>query len=456
MATVRKRGNTYQIRVSCGYDVLGKHIEKTMTWKPKQGMTQKQIDKELNRQAVMFEEKCMTGQFLDGNITFAEFTERWFRDYAEKQLRSRTVTRYKELMQRITPAIGHIKVYKLQPHHLMEFYNNLGEDGIRIDTKYTPCKDFKDILIASGYTQKALSEKSGVSLTAIRSCINGNNVSMNTADKITSIISHKNLFKPANGKTKLSNKTIAEYHRLISSILTAAVQWQVIPSNPCNRVKPPKAERKEAVSLDEVQAAELISCLQSEPIKYRTAVMLTLYTGLRRGEVCGLNWSDIDFKNSIISINKSVLYSADRGVYEDTTKTKSSNRIINIPSDMIKLLKQYQTEQMKQQLAMGDMWIDSGKIFTSTNGSMINPDTLSTWFKGFIRRHNLPDIHYHNLRHTAATLLIAGGVDIATVSKRLGHADRTTTLNIYTHAIKSADKAAAYKLQDIFNHSKIS
>ncbi|NDO18447.1 tyrosine-type recombinase/integrase [Lachnospiraceae bacterium MD329] len=456
MATVRKRGNTYQIRVSCGYDVLGKHIEKTMTWKPKQGMTQKKIDKELNRQAVMFEEKCMTGQFLDGNITFAEFTERWFRDYAEKQLRSRTVTRYKELMQRITPAIGHIKVYKLQPHHLMEFYNNLGEDGIRIDTKYTPCKDFKDILIASGYTQKALSEKSGVSLTAIRSCINGNNVSMNTADKITSIISHKNLFKPANGKTKLSNKTIAEYHRLISSILTAAVQWQVIPSNPCNRVKPPKAERKEAVSLDEVQAAELISCLQSEPIKYRTAVMLTLYTGLRRGEVCGLNWSDIDFKNSIISINKSVLYSADRGVYEDTTKTKSSNRIINIPSDMIKLLKQYQTEQMKQQLAMGDMWIDSGKIFTSTNGSMINPDTLSTWFKGFIRRHNLPDIHYHNLRHTAATLLIAGGVDIATVSKRLGHADRTTTLNIYTHAIKSADKAAAYKLQDIFNHSKIS
>ncbi len=456
MAAVRKRGNTYQIRVSCGYDVLGKHIEKTMTWKPKQGMTQKQIDKELNRQAVMFEEKCMTGQFLDGNITFAEFTERWFRDYAEKQLRSRTVTRYKELMQRITPAIGHIKVYKLQPHHLMEFYNNLGEDGIRIDTKYTPCKDFKDILIASGYTQKALSEKSGVSLTAIRSCINGNNVSMNTADKITSIISHKNLFKPANGKTKLSNKTIAEYHRLISSILTAAVQWQVIPSNPCNRVKPPKAERKEAVSLDEVQAAELISCLQSEPIKYRTAVMLTLYTGLRRGEVCGLNWSDIDFKNSIISINKSVLYSADRGVYEDTTKTKSSNRIINIPSDMIKLLKQYQTEQMKQQLAMGDMWIDSSKIFTSTNGSMINPDTLSTWFKGFIRRHNLPDIHYHNLRHTAATLLIAGGVDIATVSKRLGHADRTTTLNIYTHAIKSADKAAAYKLQDIFNHSKIS
>lgn len=94
-------------------------------------------------------------------------------------------------------------------------------------------------------------------------------------------------------------------------------------------------------------------------------------------------------------------------------------------------------------------------MFTNDYGGLINPDTLSTWFKKFIRRYDLPDIHFHNLRHTVATLLIAGGVDIATVSKRLGHSDKTTTLNIYTHAIKSADKAAAEKLQSIFNSSKI-
>ena len=455
MATVRKRGNTYQIRVSCGYDCTGKHIEKSITWKPSAGMTKKQIDKELERQKVLFEEKCITGQFLDGNITFNDFAQRWFNDYADKQLRSRTVTRYKELMNRITPAIGHIKLCKLQPHHLMEFYNNLSEDGIRFDTKYTPCSDFKEILSASGYTQKMLSEKSGVSLTAIRSCINGKNVSKNTADNISAVLNRKDIFTVAEGKTRLSDKTVSEYHRLISSILTAAVQWQVIIANPCDRVKPPKVERKEAVSLDEVQANELITCLQSEPIKYRTAVMLTLYTGLRRGEVCGLDWSDIDFENGLVKINKSVLYSANKGVYEDTTKTNSSNRIISIPSAMVQLLKEYKIEQSKKKLLMGDMWNNSGKVFTSESGGMINPDTLSTWFKGFINRHNLPDIHYHSLRHTAATLLIAGGVDIATVSKRLGHADRTTTLNIYTHAIKSADKAAADKLQDIFTHSKI-
>ena len=199
MATVRKRGNTYQIRVSCGYDCTGKHIEKSITWKPSAGMTKKQIDKELERQKVLFEEKCITGQFLDGNITFNDFAQRWFNDYADKQLLSRTVTRYKELMNRITPAIGHIKLCKLQPHHLMEFYNNLSEDGIRFDTKYTPCSDFKEILSASGYTQKMLSEKSGVSLTAIRSCINGKNVSKNTADNISAVFKPQRYFRSCRG-----------------------------------------------------------------------------------------------------------------------------------------------------------------------------------------------------------------------------------------------------------------
>lgn len=456
MATIRKRGNTYQIRVSCGYDSGGKQIEKSITWKPAAGMTKRQIEKELERQKVLFEEKCMTGQFLDGNITFAEFTERWFKDYAEKQLKAKTITGYRNMLPRITAAIGHIKLSRLQPHHLMEFYNNLGEKGVRLDTKYAPCKDFKDVLTAAGYTQKSLADKAGVSVSTVEACVKGRNVAKRTADKLGAVIKHKGSFTPVEGKTRLADKTISEHHRFISIILTTAVQWQVIPSNPCNRVKPPKVERKEAVSLDEKQAAELIKCLQSEPLKYHAAIMLALYTGLRRGELCGLNWSDIDFKNGLISVNKSVLYSADMGIYEDTPKTKSSNRIINIPSDMVNLLKRYRADQMKQQFLMGDQWQNSGKVFTNETGGIINPDTMSKWFRKFVGRNNLPDVHLHSLRHTAATLLITSGVDVATVSKRLGHADKTTTLNIYTHAVKSADKAAAEKLQDIFKHSRIS
>ncbi|MGM9936559.1 MAG: tyrosine-type recombinase/integrase [Candidatus Ornithomonoglobus sp.] len=455
MATIRKRGNTYQIRVSAGYDSGGKQIIKTMTWKPVPGMTKRQIEKELDKQAVLFEQQVETGQFLDGSVTFSEFAERWFRDYAEKQLRIKTITEYKGLMRRINTAIGHIKLARLQPHHLMEFYNNLGENGIRLDTKYKPCADFKELMKQAGYTQKALSSAAGVSVNTVAQCVKGINVSQTTADKIKAVLDG-DLFAPAErNNNKLSDKTISEYHRLISSILTAAVQWQVIHSNPCNRVKPPKVERKEARGLDEYEAAELISCLQSEPIKYKTAVMLTLYTGMRRGEICGLDWSDVDFENNLLSITKSVVYTVNTGLQEGQTKTKSSQRIINIPEEMTTLLKVYKKEQMKQRFAMGDLWNETGKVFTNESGGLLSPDTLSAWFKKFVKRHNLPDIHYHNLRHTAATLLIAGGVDVATVSKRLGHADKTTTLNTYTHAIKSADKAAAEKLSVMLSSAQL-
>ena len=183
--------------------------------------------------------------------------------------------------------------------------------------------------------------------------------------------------------------------------------------------------------------------------------MLTLYTGMRRGEICGLDWSDIDFENNLLSITKSIVYTSSTGLQEGQTKTKSSQRIINIPHDMTALLNEYRREQLKRRFALGDQWTESGKVFTNERGGLLSPDTLSAWFKKFVKRHGLPDIHFHTLRHTAATLLIAGGVDVATVSKRLGHADKTTTLNTYTHAIKSADAAAAEKLAAILSPTNL-
>ena len=131
MPTIEKRGDTYKITVSCGYDLNGKQIRRRMTWKPEDGMTARQIKKELDRQAVLFEEKCRNGQVLDGNMKFAEFAEKWFTEYAEKQLRPTTVAGYRWALKRTLPAIGHIRLDKLRPHHLMAFYDNLAESGIR-------------------------------------------------------------------------------------------------------------------------------------------------------------------------------------------------------------------------------------------------------------------------------------------------------------------------------------
>ncbi len=456
MATIEKRGGSYRITVSAGYNTDGKQIKKRMTWKPAPGMTERQIKKELEKQAVLFERQVETGQFLDGSITLSEFITKWLEDHAEKQLQEKTVVGYKDMLPRVIKALGHIKLAKLQPHHLIEFYNNLAEGGVREDTKYMATEAFNAAVKRAGYSQISLAEATGLSRSTVRQCCLQRNVSRKTAEVTSAALGCNlpDLFEPVNGSGKLSGSTIVKYHRLLSSILTSAVQWQVIPSNPCNRVKPPHAEYKEAAVLDERQVAQLIKCLQSEQIRYRAAIMLILYTGLRRGELCGLNWDDVDLDKGIIHITKALLYSPRKGVFEGETKTHQSKRAVTIPGDMIKLLKEYKHDQALAKFALGDRWQDSGKVFTNEYGAPMPPDSLSQWFKRFIKRHDLPDAHIHTLRHVSATLLIAGGADVATVSNRLGHSSKSTTLNIYTHAIKSADAAAAEKLQNILNPKK--
>ncbi len=447
MSSIRKRGNTYQIRVSCGYNFEKKQVVKTMTYKPHPNMTEKQIQKELERQAVLFEEKCRTGQFLDGNIKLSDFIEKWFCDYAEKQLKAKTVARYKALIPRINPAIGYIRLDKLQPHHLLEFYNKLSERGIREDTKYIANENFLTMMEKKKFNRKSLAAKAGVSDYVIKSCISGKNVSKKSAEKLLKVLP-KTLNKIENDAA-LSPKTIQHYHRFLSSVLNTAVKWQVISYNPCSRVKAPKSERKEAAHLDEIQASRLIAALKEEPLRYKTMIMLFLYSGMRRSELCGLEWSDINFENNLISISKASLYLPDRGIYDDTTKNKSSERVIKIPQNMINLLAEYKAAQEQELLAN-----KNNKVFRALNGNPIHPDTITGWFHRFVEKNNFPKISIHSLRHTNATLLIAGGTDIKTVANRLGHSTPAITGNIYAHAIKSADEAAAQKLNDILSPIK--
>ena len=210
-------------------------------------------------------------------------------------------------------------------------------------------------------------------------------------------------------------------------------------------------EHKEARYLDEEQAARLMEALESADIQNRTMIKLLLYTGMRRGELCGLTWEDIDFEKSVIHIRRSSLYLADKGIFEDETKNATSRRSIKVPADAMQALRAFRAWQRRQALQLGDQWQASGRVFTAWNGAPIHPDTISGWFARFIRENNLPDISLHSLRHTNATLLIAAGTNLQTVAARLGHASVTTTGKIYAHAIQSADAAAAETLQDLLH-----
>lgn len=128
MATIRKRGNTFQIRVSCGYDSDGNQVIQTKSWKPGPGMTQRQIEKELNRQAVMFEEACMHG-YKASAIKFEDLSEEWFEEYAKPNLRSTTYERMLQLRHRVYPAIGHLRIDKITVRQLQAFVNSLAKEG---------------------------------------------------------------------------------------------------------------------------------------------------------------------------------------------------------------------------------------------------------------------------------------------------------------------------------------
>ncbi len=452
MATIEKRNNSYRITVTCGYDMTGKQVRHRMTYTPEKGMTPKQIEKEVQRQAVIFEEKCKTGQTLDDNIRFAEFADIWFKD-REKDLRPKTYASYKALLPRINEAIGHMKLSKIQPPHLRSFYQNLAEDGIRQDVKYSCKINLDEYINQNGLTSAELARLSDVSKTTIVSIRQGNNTSLKNAEKLCKALNKpfNEVFELSKKRKTLSTETVLHYHRLISSILGTAVEWGVLLLNPCNRTKPPRVKEKEPKYLDEVQAGILLELLEKDHSTYKDVIYLLLFTGMRRGEVLGLKWSDVDFNTSIMQITRSLHYLPGRGLYEDETKNKTSKRVIKLPCTAVTMLQTHKVKQLEQRLRLGDRWQNSEYIFTTVEGKPINPDTLSSWFSKFIKANadKLPYITLHSLRHTNATLQIAGGVPITTVAKRLGHTNSNTTGKIYAHAIKSADEVAAETLEDL-------
>lgn len=446
---------SYLIRVSYGYSIDGKQHKKAMTWTPPEGLTPAKTKKALAAVALKFEEQINAGTLQDGTIRFYEFAERYMKDYASKNLKRKTFSEYQNRLVRINTALGNIRLCDLRTGHINSFYANLLDEGIRLGGKFSAKTDIAAMLKAQKLTKTAFSQKAGVCIHAVRAAATGGNVDRSTAEKISAAFGKKlsDLFAPCGEAATLSNSSVRTYHATLSSILGKAVKWGLIANNPATNAELPKLKRPEAAHLDEADAKRLMELLQREQMNYRCAVTLDLLSGLRRGELLGLRWADIDFNSKTVTVNQTSNYLPKVGVYTDTPKNETSVRPLKLSHSLFLLLGEYRRWQDEQRELCGDQWQDKdGRVFTSMFGSPIHPDTLSSWFKTFVRKNRFPDVHFHSLRHTYASLMIADGTPLVIVSRRLGHAQVSTTSNFYSHVIQSADEKAA-QISDRFAES---
>lgn len=249
---------------------------------------------------------------------------------------------------------------------------------------------------------------------------------------------------------KLSTKTIIEHHRLISTVLEQAFKERLVIFNVSRQAELPRMEKKDVNYFQPEQIEAIRNALENEQPKWKMLVHLLLITGARRGEILGLKWDKVDFDKNRIYICNSILYSSDIGVYEDTPKTEKSKRYVTLPKETIDELRRYRQYQAQEFFKNGIPQSINGFVFSQIDGTAMHPDSVTDYLKKFSKKYNLPHINAHAFRHTMASLLYFNGVDSVSISKRLGHAQVSTTANIYAHIIEEADQRNADILSDIF------
>lgn len=250
-------------------------------------------------------------------------------------------------------------------------------------------------------------------------------------------------------EVKLSPSTIKRKVAILQSILKQAVKLGLIQSNPANadRLTMPKTITPKVEIFTKQEAAEMLSYLENEPLQYQTIVQLAIMSGARLGELVGLKFSDVDFINHKIMIERSAYKLKGQPVM---TKAPKDNdvRTVTVNESCIELIRLLKAEKEREELRLGTAWKGSDWLFTQWDGSIMYPQTPSQWFNKFLERNDLKHRKFHALRHTSATLLLYGGVNVKQVQGRLGHSDLKVT-NQYLHCIAEADEAAANVLQNM-------
>lgn len=389
MASVEKRGSSWRLIACLGYDDLGKQIKRTKTI-PAVGIDKHEAKKLANK----FETEELKNKTVhDRNMSFSQFIDYWKENYANKEHSVTTQERNDQLLIRIKKSLGEIRLRKLEPKHILAFIRNLEEDGMRLD------KDKKGEI----------------------------------------------------KKGKLSPRTIQIHYKLISAILGKAVQWEYLDANPCARVDTPKAKSKKIPIYDEETLLKFLNLLLSKArLKYQAFFLLALTSGLRRSEILGLRWTDINFEKSFLRVNQAAVKAKGKGIIYKEPKTDESEAPVPVSPFTLSILQRLKDEQSLLKEKAGDKWADKNNIlFTAFEGTPMQPSTFGHWLEKFTVANELPSIGVHAFRHMAATYALDRGFDLKFVSNFIRHSQIGTTGDIYAHVLPAKNQQLAASLDEL-------
>jgi integrase len=235
--------------------------------------------------------------------------------------------------------------------------------------------------------------------------------------------------------TGLSGSTVQKIHHVLHKALAQAVRWSLIPRNPADSVKAPTPTPKEMHPLTAQEARRLLEAVQGD--KLEALYVLAVHTGMRRRELLGLKWPDIDLDNATVRVRRTLTRTDNgRRLALGEPKTKNSRRTVRLTEKAVEALRSHRARQAEQKLGVGSLYQDQGLVFAGEGGGLINPSNLrQRSFIPLLKRAGLPQITFHDLRHTYASLLFQKNVHPKIVSDTLGHASVAITIDTYSHML---------------------
>lgn len=445
-----KRGVSYRIIVSDGVDLTGKRITHKKTWKPSPGMTKREAQNALKEVVREFERSVSQGFDVDAHYSFAEYAQYVIRQKERGGKKHRTTSGYNGLLSRINKALGRIQIDKLTTKHLNNFYESLEAEGVRgTADRAVPVGDLRTALKEKKLSMAKVASMAGVAESTVNLAGKGQTILADKARLIAAAaeIPFDMLFEIKQDTRPLSSTTIWAYHRFIHTVLKQAKKEKIVAHNVADDVELPKKGKSKVDTFQTDQLIKIRDAADQEPIKWKMMIHFLMITGCRRGEVVGLQWSRVNWADSSVLIDTNLQYTPERGVYVETVKTEEE-RTIKLPAETMALLREYRVWQLETRFACGDRWAQSDYVFTGEFGGPMAPDTLSGYLYRFEKKYDLPHIHAHKFRHSMASVLYFSGADPVSISKRLGHAQVSTTQDMYAHLIKQADTQSAERIAD--------